>query len=55
MLRDINNHFNDDDNYYAYQQIIPCDDMFRGVIVKEWIVGNAYDVNFHNYNKILIK
>ena len=29
--------------------------MFRDVIVKEWIVGNEDCVNFHIYNKILIK
>ena len=48
-------YFNDDDNYYANQQIIGYKDVFRGVIVKEWVVGNEYGVNLHNYNNILIK
>ena len=29
--------------------------MFRGVTMKDWIVGNEHGVNFHDYNKILIK
>ena len=48
ILRDIIKYFNDDENCYANQQTIGCKDIFRGVIVKEWIVGNECGVNFHN-------
>ena len=47
--------FNDDDDFFTNQQTIGHKNMFRGVMVKEWIVGNEHCVNFHNYNKILIK
>ena len=55
MLRCAIKCFNDDENYHTNQQMIGHKDMFRGVVVKEWIVGNECGVNFHNYNEILTK
>ena len=55
MMKDAIKHFNDDEDHHANQQTIGCEDMFRGLIVKEWIVGNEHCVNFHIFNKILIK
>ena len=55
MLRDEIKYFKDVENYYTNQQIIRHKEIFRGVIVKEWITGNEHGVNFHNYKKILIK
>ena len=55
MLKDLINHFNDDEDYHANRQTIKYKDMFRGVIVKELIVGNEHCVNFDIHNKTLIK
>ena len=35
MLWVINKHFNNDNNFYANQQLIVHKDLFQGVIVKE--------------------
>ena len=37
MLDNINEYFNDDNNPYTNQQLIRHKDLFRGVIVKEWV------------------
>ena len=29
--------------------------MFRGVIVKEWVAVNEDNINYHEYNRILVK
>ena len=29
--------------------------LFRGVIVKEWVMGNYNNINFHAYDKALVK
>ena len=52
---DINNYFNNDDDYYANQQLISCKDLFRGVIVKCWAIDTYNIVNFYPYNKGLIE
>ena len=55
MLNDINKYFNNDNDYYTNQQLIGHIDMFRGVVVKEWVVGNDDNINFHACNKVLVK
>ena len=55
MLKDINKCFNDDNDYYANQQLIGCNDTFRGVVVKEWVMGNNNSINFHACSKVLVK
>ena len=35
--------------------ILIFEDVFRGVIVKDWIVVNSHSVNFHLHNKFLIE
>ena len=54
-MKDVIKYFNDDEYYYSNQQIIGCKDMFRGAIMKEWIISNEHCVNFHICGKILIK
>ena len=55
MLKDIDKYFNNNDDYYINQQLIGCRDLFRGVIVKEWVMGNYNYINFHACNKALVK
>ena len=55
MLKDINKIFNNDDDYYRNQQLIGHMHLFRGIIVKEWAMGNHNNVNFHAHNKALVK
>ena len=55
MLNDANKYFNKDNNHYANQQLIGCKDLFRGVIVIEWVIRNQSKINFHQYNKLLVK
>ena len=51
-MKDIIKNFNDDEDWFTNQQMIGFKDMFRGLIVKQWIAGNEHCVNFHIYNKI---
>ena len=53
MMKEIIKYFNDDEDCSTNQQTIGCKDMFRGIIVKEWIVGNEDYVSSHTCNKIL--
>ena len=46
MMKDIVKHFNDDEDYCINEQTIGFKDIFRGVIVKEWIADNECCVNF---------
>ena len=55
MLKDINKYFNNDDYYYTNQQLIGHRGLFRGVIVKEWVMGNHNNINSHACNKVLVK
>ena len=55
MMKEMIKNFNDDEDCYTNQKIIGHKDMFRGVIVKEWIVGNEDCVDFHTCNNILMK
>ena len=32
-----------------------CKALFRGVKVKEWVMGNYNNVNFHAHKKVLVK
>ena len=34
-----------------YQQLIGCEDLFRGVIVKGWEMENQSRINFNLYKK----
>ena len=55
MLNDIHNHFNNDDDYYTNRHLIGYKYLFRGVIVKDWVICNYNSVDFHLCNKVLIK
>ena len=39
MLKDTNKYLNDKDYYYKNQQLIGYKDMFRVVIVNDWVMG----------------
>ena len=54
-LKEINEYFNNDDDYYTNQQLIGYIDLFGGVIVKEWAMGNYNNINFHACKKVLVK
>ena len=55
MLNDISKYSNNGDDYYTNQQLIGHKDIFRGVVVKEWVMGNDNNINFHTCNKVLVK
>ena len=55
MLNDINKYFNNNEDYYTNQQMIGYRDLFRGVVVKEWVIENQNNINFYAYNKVLVK
>ena len=55
MLNDVNKYFNNNDDYYTNQQLIGHRELFRGVVVKEWVIENQNNINFHAYNKVLVK
>ena len=45
LMQDTNKCFNNDNNAYDNQQLIGCRDLFRGVIVKEWVVSNQKQID----------
>ena len=55
MLNNISKYFNNEDDFYTNQQLVGHKDFFRGAAVKEWIMGNDRNINFHAYNKVLVK
>ena len=56
MINDAKRYFAEDEMYYhTNQQIIGIKAFFRGVIVKEWVVVNDENVNYHEHNRILVK
>ena len=56
MIKDIKRYFSGDETeYYANQQLIGIKALFRGVIVKEWVAVNNDNMNYHEYNRILVK
>ena len=54
MLKDTNKNFNNEDGHCTNQQLIGHKHMFRGVIVKDWVIDNSNSVNFHPRDKFLI-
>ena len=54
MLKDLDKYFNNEDDYCTNRQLIGYEYLFRGVIVKYWVMENCNSVNFHPHNKVLI-
>ena len=46
-------NFNKTNHYYTNQQLIRCEDLFRGVVAKEWVIGNQGRINFYQHDKLL--
>ena len=55
ILKDVNKHFNSGDDYCTNQQLIGCNDMFVGTIVKDWVIDNRNSINIHPCDKVLIE
>ena len=55
FLREINKNFNNDNHTYANKQLIGHINLFRGVIVKEWVVSNQKQIDFRLSNKVIVK
>ena len=55
MLKDINKYFNNDDDCHTSQKLIGRRDVFRGIVLKEWVMGNNNNMNLHACNKVLVK
>ena len=55
MLKDVNKYFNNEDDCHTNQQLIGYKDLFRCVIVKDWVIDNCNSANFYPHNKVLIE
>ena len=55
MLYEINKHFNNNNNVHTNKYLIGHKDLFRGVIVKEWVVSNQNRIHFKSHNKLIVK
>ena len=55
MVNDMNKFFNNSNDYCTNHQLIGHRDLFRGVTVKEWVMGNHNVSKFHACNKVLVK
>ena len=55
MLCDINKYFNNDDNACTNKQLIGCKDLFRVVILKEWVVSNQKRIYFKSHDREIVK
>ena len=51
-LNDMGKHFTNDDDHYANQHSIGCEDSFRGLTVKDWAIDDHDSANLHPHNKI---
>ena len=54
MANDTNNFFNNINDYCTNQQLIGCRDLFRGIAVKEWVMGNHNISKLYAHNKVLV-
>ena len=55
ILNDVKKYFNKTNNYCSNQQLIGCKDLFRGVMVKEWVMGNQGRIDFPQCNTVVVK
>ena len=55
MLNDVSKYLDDNNEYCTNQQWFGHKCLFRGVIAKEWVMGNHNVSNFHACNKVLVK
>ena len=55
ILKDTNKHLNNEYYYHTNQQLICHKDVFRGAIVKDWVVGNSNSVNVYLCNNFFIE
>ena len=53
MENDIENHFNKEGNSHTNQQFLGAKEIFRGVVVKEWVGLPSERIYFSEHNKIL--
>ena len=51
----MNKFFNNRNDYFINQQLIGHIDLFRGVIVKELVMGNHNISKFYAHDKVLVK
>ena len=55
MLNYVKKDFNKTNNHCTSQQLIGNNDLFRGVIVKEWVMGNQGRIDFPQCNTVVVK
>ena len=55
MVKDAKKHFNNNNDYYKNKQLIGRGYLFRGVLVKECVMGNNNISVFHTRSKVLVK
>ena len=55
IVRDISKYFDGDENYWTNQQVIGLREIFRGVVVTNWVAMPLERVNFLAHNKIIVR
>ena len=55
ILNDEKKNFNKTNNHNSNQQLVGHNDLFRGVIVKQWLMGNQVRIIFFRHNEALAK
>ena len=55
VFNDANECFDANDDHCAIQQLIRHTDLFRGFIVKEWVMASRNNMNFRACDKVIKK
>ena len=55
MIKDIKKYLKNESNFYDNQEILDCREMFRGIVVKKWVIQSEEEILFDECNKILVK
>ena len=55
MENDTNKFFNNSNDHCTNHKLFGCRDLFRGVVVKKWVMGNHNISKCHAFNKVLVK
>lgn len=55
MIEDVKRYFEQDGQLYTNQSKLGMKNLFRGMIVKQWVDTNQSDIDYLEYNKVFVK
>ena len=55
MTKEIGKKFNKEENCWTSRQVLGVREVFRGIVVKDWVTMPVGSADFTQHNKALIK